>query len=104
MASITEDDLKRGIREISRSEVCTVCPFDYSCCYGPVGISEEDVKNGIKEGYMKGGPPPQMGLIATDEDGLCIYHNRETHKCDIYSIRPKACRIGDCLAFHEEVV
>ena len=56
---------------------------------GPAGLLGISVEEFIRE-YTR----PQYGQLAlrTDEQGFCLFHDHETHRCRIHQVKPRMCR------------
>lgn len=59
------------------AEDCFVCGW---CCYFPLFKNKE----------LKASPGEKY--IIVDENGWCLYFNKETKKCKIHDIKPTACK------------
>jgi hypothetical protein len=63
------------------------------CCKLSVALSIQDLDEGIIR-WNYGRPY----MLATTEDGYCIYSDPESRRCTIYENRPAICRVYHCRA------
>ncbi len=70
--------------EVSRDEICNLCPIPSRCCQMPFLALLSCEKQKLEH---------ENGLIKFTEEGWCIYYK---NGCTIHDKRPIACRIASC--------
>jgi len=93
--------LTKGERQSNFFDICKQCEADLICCRNAnPPISFERKK--IIEGYLKAKKivvenPFTYSAYASpkaDDEGYCIFHDKETGKCAIHPVKPETCVAG----------
>lgn len=71
------------------------CRPDCSACCGPISFPKDFYEQHKKHSFKE---PVELIDLAEEvyprtDDGLCVFLNRELHRCQIYDVRPEICRI-----------
>jgi Fe-S-cluster containining protein len=82
-------------------DVCSRCRTDWSCCHETTPPITEKRKKTI-ESYLKERKIRAKDAFVNEEyvfpklnpDGYCIFHDKETRKCLIHSVKPETCVAG----------
>jgi len=82
-------------------DVCSHCRTDWSCCHETTPPITEKRKKTI-ESYLKEKKIRVKNAFVNEEyvfpklnpDGYCIFHDKETRKCVIHSVKPETCVAG----------
>ena len=90
-----------SMRQSNFFDVCGECKTSYSCCHEttPPVTSE---RRKIIEAYLKENGVSVANPFQRTEyvfprltaDGYCVFHDRETKKCVVHSVKPETCVAG----------
>jgi hypothetical protein len=92
---------RRSRRQSNFFDVCRECKTDYSCCNDTTPpVTAERRK--IIEAYLKENGVSVANPFQRTEyvfprltaDGYCVFHDRETKKCVVHSVKPETCVAG----------
>ncbi len=95
-------NLLRQLEILENNLNCQNCQNDYTCCkdYG-VTLSKSEInkfekkkivpltENSVLLGFVF--------ILEKKDNGSCVYFDDKTNFCDVYEIRPKACKNFSCI-------
>jgi len=81
--------------------VCSKCATDYSCCHETMPPITDERRKIIETYLRKKRIHIENPFVITDYvfprldvDGYCVFHDRQTRKCKIHSVKPETCVAG----------
>ena len=89
------DEMKRGCKDYTNNGKCSNCG---GCCSRLLRLSTKEIQT-IKEYVAKHNIKTVKRLLPINNpimDLKCPFRDDEQHKCRIYTVRPKICRMFKC--------